>query len=76
MVQFRTRKVKSLGKNIAGFLGMAGRGDMGEVTSPNNFLSFRDGSKKGDVERVNGQGPDRPFQAKFTLDKWAENERI
>jgi hypothetical protein len=61
---------------MSAFLGAAGSGDMGDVTSANNFPAFRGGANIGDVKRVNGQGPESPFQVKLTFSRLAENDRM
>lgn len=56
--------------------GAAGRGDIGDVTSPNSLAVSLGGAKSGDVESVKGQGPERPFQVKLTFSRFDENDRI
>jgi hypothetical protein len=61
---------------MAGFDGTAGSGDMGDVTSANSFPALRGGLNSGEVSKVRGHGPDRPFHVMLSFSRWEEKERM
>jgi hypothetical protein len=66
----------SFGNDIAGRRGAAGKGDIGEVTSPNSFDLPLGGANKGSLKSVKGQGPFLPFHPKLTFSRLEEKLRI
>jgi len=67
---------RNFGKLIAVRGGAAGNGDIGDVTSANNFAVVFGGANRGSVKSVNGQGPFLPFHPKLTFSRLGEKDRI
>jgi len=74
MRAFLTCIYRSFGNLIFGLGGGAGRGDIGLVTSANNFVFFF--ARRGSVYNISGQGPLSPFQVNLIFSRLAENERM